>query len=57
MPYQIPLIQRKLGLGINVFIFFVEEGKDRHPVYLSKQNSDIKVIDLLYWNEHYAWIK
>ena len=56
-PDQIPRLEEQLNLRINVFTFFDDEGKGRHPLYISKQNAALQEIDLLYWNEHYAWIK
>lgn len=49
-------VERRLGIPFNVFSFFDDEGRGRYPVYLSKL-SDENAKDLLYWNQHYAWIK
>ena len=53
---DIPAIEDKLGVGINVYSFFDDEGKGRHPVYATEKAYE-RTIDLLYWDEHYAWIK
>ena len=55
---SIPKIEEQLKISINVFSFFDDEGKGRFPKYIS--NSKEKYtdeIDLLYWNNHYAYIK
>ena len=56
-PDQIPMIEEMLNLKINVFSFYDDEGKARYPLYVSKRTQFRKEIDLLYWNEHYAWTK
>ena len=56
-PDQICEIEQRLNLKINVFSFFDDEGKGRFPLYISKQSSNVLEVDLLYWNQHYAWIK
>ena len=56
-PTQIPEIESQLNLKINVFSFFDDEGKGRYPLYISKKLEYRAEIDLLYWKEHYAWIK
>ena len=56
-PAQIPEIEEILKIKINIFSFFDDEGKGRYPLYISKKNDFEKEIDLLYWNEHFAWIK
>ena len=53
---QIPAIEDRLQTQINVFSFFDDEGRGRFPMYVSKKEFN-KSIDLLYWDEHYAWIK
>ena len=53
---QIPQIEDQIHITISVYSFFDDEGKGRYPIYVSKKNHP-KAIDLLYWNEHYAWIK
>ena len=40
----------------NVFSFYDDEGRARQPLYISKKTFK-KSVDLLYWDEHYAWIK
>ena len=53
---QLEEIEAKLGIPFNVFSFFDDEGKGRYPLYLSRFSPE-DAIDLLYWDEHYAWIK
>ena len=53
---NIPAIEDKLGVGINVNSFFDDEGKWRYPHYATKKAFE-RTIDLLYWDEPYAWIK
>ena len=55
-PIDIPQIEQKLNISINLFSYFDDIGKARHPMYISRLNSPIH-IDLLYFKEHYAWIK
>ncbi len=55
-PNEIPSIEDRLQIGINVFSFYDDEGRARYPIYVSQKNL-AKTIDLLYWNEHYAWIR
>ena len=43
-------------MNINVFSFFDDEGRARHPLLISRKNYDC-VANLLYWKEHYAPIK
>ena len=55
---QIPEIEEMLQIAINVFSFFDDEGKARYPKYISKFRGRFKQeIDLLYWKNHYAYIK
>ena len=53
---QIPQIENKLHININVYSIYDDQGKGRYPIYISQTNYP-KTIDLLYWNDHYAWIK
>ena len=53
---DVPAIEVMLKMGINVYSFFVDEAKGRHPGYATKKGFE-KTIYLLYWEEHYAWIK
>ena len=54
---QIPEIEAQLNIGINVFSFFDDEGKARYPKYISPEGKYKDEINLLYWNEHFAYIK
>ena len=56
-PTDIPEIDNILNIKVNVFGFFDDQGKGRYPIYVSKKQEYRAEIDLLYWNEHYAWIK
>ena len=49
-------IERSLNISMNVYSFFDDTGAARYPVYVSQHKGE-REIDLLYWNEHYAWIK
>ena len=53
---DIPAIEDILLVTINVFSFGDDQGRMRYPLYISKKVYP-KCIDLLYWEEHYAWIK
>ena len=53
---DIPNHEDMLQVNINVISFYDDEGKARYPLYVSKKKF-AKSIDLLYWDEHYAWIK
>ena len=53
---EIPSIEMDLNISINVFSFHDDAGRARYPEYISKLKSHI-IVDLLHWNEHYAWIK
>ena len=63
---QIPTIEDKLKICINLFTFWDDEGRARTPVYISNKPYTNN-IDLLYWETggadennsegHYAWIK
>ena len=57
LPGDIARIEEQLDLKINLFGFFDDEGKGRYPLYISKRQQARQEIDLLYWNEHYGWIK
>ena len=53
---DIPALEQKLKVSINVYSFYDDEGRARYPVHISEY-SQAKCVDLLYWKEHYAWIK
>ena len=55
-PVDIPLIEQRLNISINLYSYFDDIGRARHPMYISRHKS-VCEIDLLYFNEHYAWIK
>jgi hypothetical protein len=54
-PNEVPAIEDKVHININVFSFFDDEGKGRYPLYASKKAND-RSVDLLYWHGHYALI-
>ena len=49
-------IEDKLLLRLNVFTFRDDEGRIREPLYVSEKGYP-REVDLLFWNEHFAWIK
>ena len=55
-PIEMQEIEEKLHININLFGFYDDIGKARFPMYISKQNFE-QTVDLIYFNEHYAWIK
>ena len=55
-PLDIPQLEERLNISINLFCYFDDIGNARHPMYISRHNSPIQ-IDLLYFKQHYAWIK
>ena len=52
---DVPAIEATLPLSINVFGFDDDAGTSRFPLYISHK-ADVPIIDLLYWNDHYALI-
>ena len=54
-PNQIPALEDLLQVKINIFTFS-HEGHRCYPLYTSKKHFPIE-IDLLFWEQHYAWIK
>ena len=56
-PDRISEMENKLNLKINVFGYYDDTGAARYPIYISKRTTFTNEIDLLYWKEHYAWIK
>ena len=55
-PREIPEIEEMLQISINLYQYFDENGADRGVLYASKKEYPTHV-DMLYWNEHYGWIK
>ena len=53
---DIPQLEDLLQLNINVYSFYDDQGRARYPLYVSKKKHP-QTIDLLFWDEHYAWIK
>ena len=56
-PLAIPELENRLNLKINVFSFFDDEGRGRHPYYISRRENYLREVNLMYWDEHYAWIR
>ncbi len=54
-PADIPAIEGNLPFAINVFSFNDDLGRSRFPIYVSPK-ANTPMIDLLYWDEHYALI-
>ena len=55
-PVDLLLLKQRLNISINFFSYFDDFGQARHPMYISRYKSPCG-IDVLYFNEHYAWIK
>ena len=55
-PTDLPEIEEQLQMSINVISYYDDIGRARYPLYISKREYPTQ-IDLLYFNEHYAWIK
>ena len=53
---DIPALEEQLKINIHVFTHFDDEGRVRQPLYVSTKKHT-QTIDLLYWEEHFAWIK
>ena len=53
---DMPILEERLNISINLYSYFDDIGKARYPMYISRHKS-VCEIDLLYFNEHYAWIK
>ena len=52
-PNDIHLYEIQLQININVFSFFDDERKARHPLFISIKLYP-RAVNLLYWDEHYA---
>ena len=52
---QIPAVEDRLDVRLNVFSFYDRQGRERYTLYISKKPAS-KRIDLLMWNDHYSWI-
>ena len=52
-PNDVDQYEVQLQMNINVFSFFDDEGRARHPMVISRKNYE-RVANLLYWKEHYA---
>ena len=50
---DVHLYEDQLQININVFSFFDDESRARHPLVISRKNYE-RVTNLLYWNNHYA---
>ena len=54
-PKDVHLYEDQLQISINVFSFFDDKGRGRHPLVISRKNYD-RVANRFYWKEHYAQI-
>ena len=45
-----------IRISINVVYFSDDAGRARQAIYVSEKRF-MKSVELLYWDEHYAWIK
>ena len=52
-PTDVHLYEDQLQVNINVFSFFDDKGRARHPLVISRKNHE-HVANLLYWKGHYA---
>ena len=52
-PKDVHLYEDQLQININVFSFFDDKGRGRHPLVISRKNYD-RVANHFYWKEHYA---
>src|SRR5438552_17175590 len=52
-------IEHQLQIPFNVFRYYDDLGKARYPLYMSKLDplQEQNPIDLIYFKEHFAWIK
>ena len=53
---MIPQLEEQLQMSFNLFSFFDNEGHGRYVMFVSKRNMP-REIDLLYYDNHYVWIK
>ena len=56
LPNDIPELEMRLQLRINLFSFDDPLGYMRFAMYISKKSFKLE-INLLYWDGRYAWIK
>ena len=54
-PENVPQIEDIIQMSISIY-GCSQDGLKRFPIYISKKEFPLR-IDLLYWHEHYAWIK
>ena len=52
-PNNVHLYEDQIQMNINVFSFFDDEGRARHPLVISSNNYE-RVANLIYWKNHYA---
>ena len=52
-PNDVHLYKDQLQMHINVFSFYDDEGRARHPLVISRKNYE-RVANTLQWNKHYA---
>jgi hypothetical protein len=54
-PNDVAIFEDQILTNINVFSFFNDERKEKHPIFICKQKQP-RTTNLIYWNEHYARI-
>ena len=53
---MIPQLEEQLQTSFNVFSFYDKDGRGRYVMFVSKRTMP-REIDLLYYDNHYVWIK
>ena len=56
-PNQIPELEAMLKVRINVFTYNDADGEDLVNIYATNRKKPETEVDLLYFEDHYAWIK
>ena len=54
-PNNVPVIEDIIKMAISIY-GCSDDGMHKFPIYVSKKQFSMR-IDLLYWKEHFAWIK
>ena len=53
---MVPQLEEQLQTSFNLFSFYDGEGRGRYVMYVSRRTMP-REIDLLYFDNHYVWIK
>ena len=53
---QFEEVEQRIIIPFNVFTYYDDEGRARHPLFLSNEDPDTAT-DLLFWDGHFAWIR